>query len=120
MLELVIRLSWAGSLHKQRRWPGERLAAPEYYASPKRSNGVLLGDGQQVMLLPGYLFDQATASLWLLVSIAVRSPRMANAICNCGDVFADCAAHLLSQQIFLGKLLPGTYSTIGYVDDVAP
>jgi hypothetical protein len=48
------------------------------------------------------------------------SPRMADAPCNIGDVFADRAPHLLRQQIFLGKLFPRSHGTVVYVDDVAP
>ena len=48
------------------------------------------------------------------------SPRMANAICNRGNVIADCVAHFLRQEISFGKLLPGSHGTVGYVDDMLP
>ncbi len=48
------------------------------------------------------------------------SPRTADALCNIGNVFADCVPHLIRKQIFLDKLLPGSHGTVGYVDDLAP
>jgi hypothetical protein len=45
---------------------------------------------------------------------------VADALCNSGSLFADCAAHFLSQQTLLRKLFPGSNRAVGYVDNMAP